>query len=91
MTKIAGGKVAGPITETWPVAQGSLRGTIYYETYDSPLAGGVRLGRHHEIQPGATQPTVAEDGLRQRLPHGERRRLDARRGRRRCSRARATT
>jgi hypothetical protein len=32
VTKISGGAVTGPISESWPVAQGSLRGTIYYET-----------------------------------------------------------
>ena len=40
-TKISGGKVTGPITENWTIAQGSLRGTIYYETYDSQIAGGL--------------------------------------------------
>ena len=34
-------EVTGPITESWPVAQGSLRGIVYYETYESQLAGGL--------------------------------------------------
>jgi WD40-like Beta Propeller Repeat len=62
VTKIAGGSVAGPITESWPVAQGSLRGIIYYETYGSQLAGGPESVGIMEIQPGAKQPTVLEKG-----------------------------
>ena len=62
VTKIAGGQVAGPITESWPVAQGSLRGAIYYETYGSQLAGGPASVGIMEIQPGAKQPTVLKKG-----------------------------
>ena len=62
VTKIANGQVAGPITESWPVAQGSLRGTIYYETYGSQLAGGLGSVGIMEIQPGAKQPTVLKKG-----------------------------
>jgi WD40-like Beta Propeller Repeat len=62
VTKIAGGQVAGPITESWPVAQGSLRGTIYYETYGSALAGGLGSVGIMEIQPGAKTPTVLKKG-----------------------------
>ena len=40
-SSISGGQVTGPIKETWNVAPGSLRGTIYYETYDSQIAGGL--------------------------------------------------
>ena len=62
VTKIAAGKVTGPITETWSIAQGSLRGTIYYETYDSQIAGGLGSVGLMKIQPGATQPTVIKSG-----------------------------
>ena len=62
VTKIAGGQVAGPISESWPVAQGSLRGAIYYETYGSTLAGGLVSVGIMEIQPGAKQPTVLKKG-----------------------------
>jgi hypothetical protein len=62
VTKISGGQVAGPISESWPVAQGSLRGVIYYETYGSKLAGGLGSVGIMNIQPGATQPTVLEKG-----------------------------
>jgi hypothetical protein len=64
-TKIAGGAVSGPITETWGIAQGSMRGTIYYETYESALqtmaggAGGVGI---MQISPGAAQPQVLKSG-----------------------------
>ncbi len=40
VTKVSGAAVTGPITESWTMAQGSLRGTIYYETYDSTILGG---------------------------------------------------
>jgi WD40-like Beta Propeller Repeat len=59
LTKISGGQVTGPITETWTIAQGSLKGTVYYSSYDSPLANG---GAVLTIQPGATAPTVLMGG-----------------------------
>ncbi len=62
VTKSSGGQVTGPITETWPVAQGSLRGNIYYETYGSQLAGGVGSVAIMQINPGATQPVVLKSG-----------------------------
>jgi hypothetical protein len=62
VTKVAGGKVAGPITETWKVAPGSLRGAIYYETYGSPLAGGPLSVGIMKINPGAAQPVVMQSG-----------------------------
>ncbi len=80
ITKISNGMVTGPITETWPVAQGSLRGVVYYETYDSQLAGGIGSVGIMKIQPGASKPDRDEDGLRKRLSHRQRRRLHARGG-----------
>jgi hypothetical protein len=59
LTKISGGQVTGPITETWRIAQGSLKGTVYYSSYDSPLANG---GAVLTIQPGASVPTVLMGG-----------------------------
>jgi hypothetical protein len=59
VTKTSGGKVAAPITESWTIAQGTLRGTVYHETYNSPLAGAVGIMR---IQVGAPQPTVLKSG-----------------------------
>jgi hypothetical protein len=59
VTKISGSSVAGPITETWPVAQGNIRGTVFYETYASQLiSGGIESAGIMKIQPGASQPTV---------------------------------
>jgi hypothetical protein len=40
VNKRAGATVAGPVTETWRIAQGSLKGLIYYSTYVSPLLPG---------------------------------------------------
>ncbi len=62
VTKISAGKVAGPIVETWNVAPGSLRGVIYYETYDSQLAGGFGSVGIMRIDPGASQPAVVKTG-----------------------------
>jgi len=62
VTKMSNGKVAGPISETWTIAQGNLKGTIYYETYDSPLAGGPLSVGIMRLDPGALQPTVVKKG-----------------------------
>ncbi len=52
ITKSAGGAVTGPISESWTIAQGSLKGTVYYNTYTSPQANGV--GAVMRIQPGGS-------------------------------------
>jgi hypothetical protein len=63
----AEGKAYGPITETWKIAQGTLKGTIYYNSYGTNLAqnmcctyaangpfGGATLA----IKEGATDPVL---------------------------------
>jgi hypothetical protein len=50
-TKLSAGGVTGPQTETWTIAQGSLKGTVYYNTYDSPLNNNS--GAVMRIQPGS--------------------------------------
>jgi hypothetical protein len=62
LTKISGGKVSGTITESWTIAQGEARGTIYYETYDSQILGGIGSVGIMKIQPGATVPTAVKSG-----------------------------
>ena len=62
VTKTTGAVVAGPITETWTIAQGSVRGSIYYETYGSALLGGGNSVGIMKILPGATQPTPFKSG-----------------------------
>jgi hypothetical protein len=73
VTKVSGSSVSGPITESWPIAQGNIRGTIYYETYDSDIIGGVDGGLGSilseatgigimRIQPGASTPTPLKSG-----------------------------
>jgi hypothetical protein len=54
ITKISGGQVSGPIGESWKVAQGSLTGTVYYNSYDSALAGGdaTQAGAVLKMRPG---------------------------------------
>jgi hypothetical protein len=57
----AGGVAYGPITENWTVAPGVLQGTVYYNSYNSQLAG-LNVGAVLSIQPGATSPSVAVPG-----------------------------
>lgn len=45
VTKVSGGVVAGPIVERFQIAEGELSGSIYYNSYDSRLAGGAALLR----------------------------------------------
>ncbi len=59
VTKISGGQVSGPVTESWTIAQGTLRGTLYYNSYDSPLANGGAVLR---LKPGAAAPDVLMGG-----------------------------
>jgi hypothetical protein len=55
LTKISGGQVSGPITESWTIAQGTLKGTVYYESrYSTPTDNGATM----RIRPGAAQPDV---------------------------------
>lgn len=60
VSELAGGAVTGPIEQQWSIAQGNLKGAIYYNTYRSPLAstGGVlriRPGKDAEVlQKGCT-------------------------------------
>jgi hypothetical protein len=60
----SGGQAYGPITETWTIAQATLSGTVYYNSYGTNLAhnftqngvtfGGATLG----IKRGATSPVL---------------------------------
>ena len=62
----AGGVAYGPLTETWVVAQGTLTGTVYYQSYGTALAvnypgsngypnfGGATLAIKH----GASSPVL---------------------------------
>ena len=60
----SGGVAYGPITETWTIAQGTLTGTVYYNSYGTALAinypGGVAGppfgGATLAIKHGATSP-----------------------------------
>lgn len=57
VTKLAGGQAFGPVTQSYRIAQGKLKGTIYYNSYNSRLAGGgailrVRAGHDAEVVQG---------------------------------------
>ncbi len=60
VSELSAGVVTGPIEQQWSIAQGSLKGAIYYNTYRSALAstGGVmriRPGQDAEVlQKGCT-------------------------------------
>jgi hypothetical protein len=51
-----GSSVFGPIAETWKVAPGTLKGTVYYTEYSN---FNPRFGAEMAIKPGATAPTYA--------------------------------
>ncbi len=67
----SGGKAYGPLTETWTIAQGTLTGTVYYNSYGTSLAtnycsaanwnGGATIcfgGATLGIKRGATSPVL---------------------------------
>ena len=60
VSELSAGVVTGPLEQQWSIAQGSLKGAIYYNTYRSALAptGGVmriRPGQDAEVlQKGCT-------------------------------------
>ncbi|HET7541526.1 MAG TPA: hypothetical protein VFK05_16735 [Polyangiaceae bacterium] len=60
VSELVAGVATGPVEQQWSIAQGSLKGAIYYNTYRSALAstGGVmriRPGRNAEVlQTGCT-------------------------------------
>ncbi|MEI9954426.1 MAG: hypothetical protein WDO74_37035 [Pseudomonadota bacterium] len=60
VSELVAGVVTGPLEQQWSIAQGSLKGAIYYNTYRSALAttGGVmriRPGQNAEVlQKGCT-------------------------------------
>ncbi len=37
VSKLSGGQATGPATETWKIAQGTFKGSVYYNTYKSAL------------------------------------------------------
>ena len=59
VTKIAGTSVSGPIRESWTIAQGTLKGTVYYDTYDSTVAMGG--GAVMRIKPGTPAQVLLEN------------------------------
>jgi hypothetical protein len=67
----SGGKAYGPLTETWTIAQGTLTGTVYYNSYGTALVtnycaganwnGGAQIcfgGATLAIKHGATSPVL---------------------------------
>ncbi len=50
VSELVNGVVTGPIEQQWSIAQGSLKGVIYYNTYRSLLAGSD--GAVMRIRPG---------------------------------------
>ena len=66
ITLSSGGASYGPITETWKIAKGTLKGTVYYNSYGTNLAhnycctkGGARFGGATlAIRGSSTDPTL---------------------------------
>lgn len=53
VTRLSGGAAHAPMTQTWSIAQGSLRGSIYY--------WAVNTGQLMKIAPGAASPELVFD------------------------------
>jgi hypothetical protein len=55
------GKVYGPITRSWKIAAGVLKGTVYYNSYDSMITtgGGAATGGVIAIKPRSPDPVLA--------------------------------
>ena len=55
------GTVYGGITESWTIAAGVLKGTVYYNSYDSLVTtgGGAATGGVIAIKPRSPDPTLA--------------------------------
>lgn len=54
VTKIEGDAVTGPIEQTWSIAQGSLKGTVFYNTYNSILVKAKdAAGAIMRLKPGS--------------------------------------
>jgi hypothetical protein len=61
VSKLSGGQVTGPATQTYRVAQASMKGIIYYNTYSSPLTMGASAtdkGGILRIKAGGTAEVV---------------------------------
>jgi WD40-like Beta Propeller Repeat len=54
--KLCGGKKYGPLSTTWELSVGELHGTIYYNTYNSPLA--QQSGAMLRIKGASSSPEV---------------------------------
>ncbi len=71
VSKLSAGAVTGPVSESWLIAQGSLTGSLYYNSYNSHLAGGgailrVRFGQDVQLVQGgcAVCHSVSANGAR---------------------------
>lgn len=55
------GTVYGPITRSWKIASGVLKGTVYYNSYDSQITtgGGAPTGGVIAIKPRSPEPVLA--------------------------------
>lgn len=54
LTSMSGQTIAGPARQRWVIAQATLKGSIYYNSYNSQLAGGgiVQSGAILRLRPG---------------------------------------
>ena len=61
VSKVSAGQVSGPATQTYRIAQASMKGIIYYNTYSSPLTTGASAtdkGGILRIKAGGTAEVV---------------------------------
>jgi hypothetical protein len=62
--RITDGQTAyGPVSEDWTIAPGILRGTVYYNSYNTALATSIAVGQNPAavlaIKPGTSDPVLA--------------------------------
>jgi hypothetical protein len=77
LTTSTGGVVAGTIFAQWTIALGTLKGLVYYDTYNSPIAGAASAstggnGAVMALKPGNATPSVvlALQGMASPIPTG---------------------
>ena len=56
--------VYGPLAQSWSVSPASLKGTIYYNSYDSRLVQTSGIGALLALRVGATEPRLAVPSTR---------------------------
>jgi hypothetical protein len=63
LTTLSGQQAAGPITQKFVIAQANLKGSVYYNSYNSQLTGGLgQDGAILRLRPGRTAELFLRQG-----------------------------